>query len=1035
MSVANSFLLDRYLEELKHNMANSGKGTSSSTDEVILLREQLRTLSLEMMTLKHAINTKGSNLHAPLPTTNCNGFTHVVPSPMQDPSYFDAYRDQRYSSSNHSPSCYSGCSCSPPSSGKGVPLTFDPYTDLQDLIQMSGPLTEEAVLRVLRHRWHGGECHTRVGPVLISINPYRGVPLEQALQHNRTNQSEQLHRLAAHVLKELIDTGASQTIILGGESGSGKTHTSQSLLRQLYRQAGGGTETDTFKHLAASFTVLRSLGCAKTSSNCDSSRMGHYIEVLLSDCAIYRTKIHYYWLDHGRVVSPRLGERNFNIFYQMLAGLSKDERVKLHLNGCSAHTLAYLNKSRTENADRERIRFESWRNGLAVLGIPFFDVMRILAAILLLGNVQFIEDGGYELDIKGNNEIKSVAALLGVSGVSLYRGLTTRTNSLKGQVFKSLCDAQTANKTRDSLAKALYCRTVLTITKRLNSLKKLSISHSLGSSDDSRINDVCMKPVRQASPAPSKSSTNHSSSSHGSIGEGFIGIVDMLGFETTQCNRLEQLCVNHCSETLQLFYNQRVFNRIQDTCREESIQCDVQVEYSSNRPCFELVTLKETGIFSLLSKEGLEPKSNSETLTENLNNKLQSHSCFQNEIDNKDMFTIKHSAGDVTYNASEFVKTNRDVINDDVISIFQKHSCNFGFAGYLFAPELKALQGKSPKGFMFRISPSPPPSENNGKHEETSSSLCQDFQVRLDSLLKTLSQASPHFIRCIRSNDREEPNSFDSDAVRKQIKHLQLLETVQLMVGGYPRQIRFPSFVSRYRFLARHKKLKGLMEKSLQDSKVILDCFLQAMDQSKLPYLSTRWALGTRHVFLSEEAWQCLECLRDARQHQAAVHIQSLTRRWICMKHWPTLKALLQTKLSNSKRMQCLEVEPIYEGIQSATSSSGKTSEPDRCDTDIVQQTCSVYGLDVNHPPPIPKSRPYTVAGSIRVDFPQTRIMKCNYPDNSTEPLLQAGEPVLVTGVSATRGLLIIEHNSCALHVPYQYTQVKANGMTVGTKL
>ena len=62
------------------------------------------------------------------------------------------------------------------------------------------------------------------------------------------------------------------------------------------------------------------------------------------------------------------------------------------------------------------------------------------------------------------------------------------------------------------------------------------------------------------------------------------------------------------------------------------------------------------------------------------------------------MFTIKHSAGDVTYNASEFVKTNRDVINDDVISIFQKHSCNFGFAGYLFAPELKALQGKIERG-------------------------------------------------------------------------------------------------------------------------------------------------------------------------------------------------------------------------------------------------------------------------------------------------------------------------------------------------
>ena len=29
--------------------------------------------------------------------------------------------------------------------------------------------------------------------------------------------------------------------------------------------------------------------------------------------------------------------------------------------------------------------------------------MRVMAAILLLGNIQFIDDGGFELDIKGNN--------------------------------------------------------------------------------------------------------------------------------------------------------------------------------------------------------------------------------------------------------------------------------------------------------------------------------------------------------------------------------------------------------------------------------------------------------------------------------------------------------------------------------------------------------------------------------------------------------------------------------------------------------
>lgn len=49
------------------------------------------------------------------------------------------------------------------------------------------------------------------------------------------------------------------------------------LLRQLFDVAGGGPETDAFKHLAAAFTVLRSLGSAKTSSNSESSRIVSFV--------------------------------------------------------------------------------------------------------------------------------------------------------------------------------------------------------------------------------------------------------------------------------------------------------------------------------------------------------------------------------------------------------------------------------------------------------------------------------------------------------------------------------------------------------------------------------------------------------------------------------------------------------------------------------------------------------------------------------------------------------------------------------------
>lgn len=72
------------------------------------------------------------------------------------------------------------------------------------------------------------------------------------------------------------------------------------------------------------------------------SNQGQFIEVQVTDGALYRTKIHCYFLDQTRVIRPLPNEKNYHIFYQMLSGLSDEERTRLCLTDYQAKDLNYL---------------------------------------------------------------------------------------------------------------------------------------------------------------------------------------------------------------------------------------------------------------------------------------------------------------------------------------------------------------------------------------------------------------------------------------------------------------------------------------------------------------------------------------------------------------------------------------------------------------------------------------------------------------------------------------------------------------------
>lgn len=360
--------------------------------------------------------------------------------------------------------------------------------------------------------------------------------------------------------------------------------------------------------------------------------------------------------------------------------------------------------------------------------------------------------------------------------------------------------------------------------------------------------------------------------------DGFIGILDMFGFEEPKLAQLEHLCINLCAETMQHFYNTHIFKSSIESCREEGIICDTQVDYVDNVPCIDLISSLRTGLLSVLDAE-CSIRGTAESYVTKIKAQHRNSQRLDRCTEQHDprLFVIRHFAGRVEYDASDFLDTNRDVISDDLVSVFYKHSCNFGFATHLFGTELRALYSQEtvPRGMSFRIAPTSLTDLLNG--DEPVSTLTQDFHTRLDNLLRTLVMSRPHFVRCFRSNSNEKSNLFDKGTVVNQIRALQVLETVNLMASGYPHRMRFKQFINRYKMLIPFRSLRHCEENALEDCKLILDCAIEHPFEIDVS-VSLSWAPGKRHIFLSEGMRQHLENLRAHIRNRSSTLIQSVWR-------------------------------------------------------------------------------------------------------------------------------------------------------------
>ncbi|KAJ2808469.1 class II myosin [Coemansia guatemalensis] len=624
---------------------------------------------------------------------------------------------------------------------------------------MLSKITNEAINENLKMRFHNADIYTYIGNVLISVNPFKdlGIYTPEVLKSyenkNRMELAPHVYAIAEGAFRNMIAYSENQCVIISGESGAGKTEAAKKIMEYIAAVSGGNSSSikEIKGMVLATNPLLESFGCAKTLRNNNSSRHGKYLEIQFNAGGEpVGAVITNYLLEKGRVVGQIRNERNFHIFYQFAKATSQEYRDKYGVSGPES----YLYTSAAGCLDVPNIDdtkdYADTLKAMDVIGITPAeqdDIHRMLATILWLGNVQFVENDEGNSQITDPNITQFIAYLLEVNPEMVDKVLVSRTietsrGGRRGSVYDVPLNIAQAQATRDGLSKAIYDRLFNWIVMRVNKAMQ------------------------------ARAESNY-----------IIGVLDIYGFEIFEQNSFEQLCINYVNEKLQQIFIELTLKAEQEEYVREQIKW-TPIDYFNNKVVCDLIEIKRPpGIFAAMNDAcataHADPKAADQSLSQRLT--ACSHSRHFEQFDGS--FTIKHYAGDVTYSISGMTDKNKDQLMRDHLELC-KSSAN-GFLQGLFPEDLTQDSKKRPPTASDRI------------------------KVSANELVTKLMQSQPSYIRTIKPNENKSPSEFDDKRVLHQVKYLGLCENIRIRRAGFAYRQTFEKFVERFYLLSPQTSYAG----------------------------------------------------------------------------------------------------------------------------------------------------------------------------------------------------------------------------------
>ncbi|XP_049750166.1 unconventional myosin-Ig isoform X1 [Elephas maximus indicus] len=769
-------------------------------------------------------------------------------------------------------------------------------------------VTMEDFMENLKLRFEKGRIYTYIGEVLVSVNPYQELPLygpEAITQYQGRELYERpphLYAVANAAYKAMKRRSRDTCIVISGESGAGKTEASKHIMQYIAAVTNPSqrAEVERVKDVLLNSTcVLEAFGNARTNRNHNSSRFGKYMDINFDFKGDpIGGHIHSYLLEKSRVLKQHVGERNFHSFYQMLRGSEEELLRELHLQRNPA-LYAFTRQGAGLNAlDSDERSHQAVTQAMRVIGFSpeeVASVHRILAAILHLGNIEFVEtkEEGPEkegLVVAEEVLVDYVAELTATPRDQVLRSLLARTVASGGrELIEKAHSTAEACYARDACAKAVYQRLFEWIVNKINSVME----------------------ARGRDPRRDGKDT-------------VIGVLDIYGFEVFPVNSFEQFCINYCNEKLQQLFIQLILKQEQEEYQREGITWQ-SIDYFNNAAIVELVERPPRGILAVLDEACSSAGSVTDRIfLQTLDTHHRHHAHYSSRQlcpTDKSMefgrdFRIKHYAGNVTYSVEGFIDKNRDFLFQD-------------FKRLLYNSTDPTLRAMWPDGQQDITEVT--------KRPLTAGTL---FKSSMVALVENLASKEPYYVRCIKPNEEKVAGRLDEGHCRHQVAYLGLLENVRVRRAGFASRQPYPRFLLRYKMTCEYTWPNHLLGSDRAAVSALLEQHgLQgdvAFGHSKLFIRSPQTLVTLEQsrarlipiiVLLLQKAWRgtlarrrcrrlraVYTIMRWFRRHKVRAHLGELQQRFQAARQpplygrdltWPPAPAVLQPFQDTCQALFC----------------------------------------------------------------------------------------------------------------------------------